>query len=187
MYIKHMPEKVTVKGYKYDDCTVIAIGNALGISYDLSRKILQTVGVLVDGKLTFRKQAPRRKDEFTLENRVNAICSSLCKSKKKFPRDSKENRVKLKEFAEKNKKGLYIALVDGHLAVVVNGEIVDTWDSGERKIICSYKIDVSEAHSKISNLSKFYKMNNKRHIFAKTNKCVIETLTHCNSIDVLSA
>ena len=32
MYIKHSPARITIKGYKRDDCTINAIGTALGIS-----------------------------------------------------------------------------------------------------------------------------------------------------------
>lgn len=57
MYITQTPERVYVKGYKRDDCTVIAIGNALGISYDLARKALQ-IGVCNSEGFTFRKSNP---------------------------------------------------------------------------------------------------------------------------------
>ena len=42
MFIKQSPERITLKGYKRDDCTINAIGNAAGLSYDLARKVLQT-------------------------------------------------------------------------------------------------------------------------------------------------
>ena len=39
MYVQMRPERVKIKGYKYDDCTVNSLANILGISYDLSRKM----------------------------------------------------------------------------------------------------------------------------------------------------
>lgn len=162
MCIKHSPVRVNVRGYKRDDCTVIAIGNSLGLSYDLSRKILQT-GSYRDGVFSFRKKQPRTKNEFIRQSIVEMICEALSVETLRFERSNAKKRTSLGEFAKDNDKGIYIALVDSHLATVIDGKVVDTWDSRKRKMIAAYKVDVEKAHKVIYELAKFYRMTSNEH------------------------
>lgn len=175
MYIKHSPERITIKGYKKDDCTVNAIGSAIGLSYDLSRKILQTA-VYYNGKFTFVKSKPRTKDSFTRRGHVKRVCEALSvdnhiyitdselRERMKSKQHSHVKGVKLRDFARSNNEGIYIVLVRGHLAAVINGKIVDTWDSGGREVEIAYKIDVDHARRTIADLAKFYRMDCDKHI-----------------------
>lgn len=168
MYIKHTPNKVAIKGYKDNDCTVIAIGNALGISYDLSRKILQTVysrRVTKHGELPFRTENPLAKEHFILQMHVQKVCRGLSVEEIKFEPFEREKRITLRKFAKDYNEGIYLALVDRHLATVIDGQLIDTFDSSSRKMIAAYKIDLPFAHETIKGLAKYYKMDNKKHIF----------------------
>lgn len=166
MYITHTPDRVAVKGYKRDDCTVIAIGNSLGLSYDLSRKILQT-GNYRNGTFTFRKRSPRTKNEFILQRHVQMICEALSVQTTKFETSNMKKRTSLGEFAKENNKGTYIALVDSHLSTVIDGKVIDAWDSRERKMIAAYKVDIDKAHEVIYELAKHYRMTSDKHFIKK--------------------
>lgn len=64
MFIKTTPERITIKGYKGSDCTCVALGNSLGLSYDLARKILQN-GRYYNNEFHFVKDNPITKSKFT--------------------------------------------------------------------------------------------------------------------------
>lgn len=179
MYIKHSPERIKIKGYKRDDCTVNAIGTALGISYDLSRKILQT-GICDSEEFKFLKRNPRTKNEFIKRQHVKKICAKLSVDRNVYISDAELNRIyqttendnhdskfknnTLAKFAECNPDGIFIVLVKNHLTAVINGKIVDTWDSSKRAVEVAYRVDVEKARDVIADLAKFYRMNSKKHI-----------------------
>lgn len=168
MYIKRIPTKVAIKGYKDNDCTVIAIGNALGISYDLSRKILQTVysrRVTKHGELPFRTENPLAKEHFILQMHVQKVCRGLSVEEIQFESFEKEKRTTLGKFIEDYNEGVYLALVDRHLATVIDGQLIDMFDSSSRNMIAAYKIDISFAQETVKGLASHYKMNNSKHIF----------------------
>jgi hypothetical protein len=174
MYINNSPERITIKGYKRDDCTVNAIGNAIGVSYDLARKILQ-VGIYYQGKFKFAKSKPRTKLQFTLKTHVKRICKALSTDEiiyaKYNPRTNRPIMTKtLAEVASENSKGIYIAIVKGHLATIINGKIIDTWDSSKSKVEVIYKVDVNQARNTIKDLAKFYRMDSDRHIIKNHTK-----------------
>lgn len=168
MYITHTPKRITLKGYKTDDCTIIAIGNALGLSYDLARKVLQ-VGSYRNRVFSFRKRNPMTKDEFIRQNHIEMICRALSVRSERFEINNRKKRTTLEEFAKENKKGVYIVLVDRHLVSVMNGKIVDTWNSTKRKVISAYEIDTERAHKMIYDLAVFYRMTSNEH-FVKGHK-----------------
>lgn len=175
MYIKYSPARITIKGYKRNNCTINAIGTALGISYDLARKILQT-GVYYNGEFTFVKSNPRTKMAFTKRSHVKRICEALSLDRNVYITDEelRQRRMKgirknpddnsLKRFAECNPEGIFIVLVRSHLVAVINGKIIDTWDSSDRAVEIAYRIDVNEARETIAELAKFYRMNSKEHL-----------------------
>lgn len=173
MYITHSPKRITLKGYKRDDCTINAIGNSLGLSYDLSRKILQ-VGISINNRFSFFVRSPRTKIEFTEQSNVEMICKSLSVKVERFETSNHKKRTSLAEFAQENNEGIYIALVDSHLVSVIDGKIVDTWDSRDRKMLFSYKIDVTKAHDKIYELAKFYKMTSNEHFIKEHKRKILE-------------
>lgn len=163
MYIKHSPERITIKGYKRDDCTINAIGTALGISYDLARKILQT-GIYYNGEFTFAKSNPRTKEAFMQRHHVKRICEALSIDRNVYISDEELSDNSLKRFAECNPEGIFIVLVRSHLVAVINGKIIDTWDSSGRAVEIAYRIDMNEARETIAELAKFYRMNSEEHL-----------------------
>lgn len=184
-YIKSVPHRVSIKGYKGNDCTINAIGNTLGISYDLARKLLQT-GNFKDGKFSFRIKSPRTKDEFTRRNNVRniltAISTDYCvyisdkeiqkkvQNKARITSDIKKTGSQsVNKFAESNPKGTFILLVYGHLTAVVDGVVVDAWNCGDYAVEIAYKISVPKARKVIKELASFYKMDSEEH-FVKNHK-----------------
>ena len=175
MYIKHSPERITIKGYKRDDCTINAIGTALGLSYDLSRKILQT-GVYYNGQFSFIKSNPRTKDAFTQRHHVKRICEALSIDRNVYISDEelRERKARssyrytkdnsLKRFADSNPEGVFIVLVHCHLVAIIDGKIIDTWDSSKRAVEVAYRVDVDQARKTIAELAKYYQMSSDEHI-----------------------
>lgn len=163
MFIKTKPKKVKISQFKkVDDCTINGLGTALNISYDLARKVFQTFESFSEGEIEFRKKGPKKKSEFILMGNVENICSALSEEVETF---GSKNPMNLKEFSEKYSEGTYLTLVQGHLSVVKNGDICDSWDSGERMMVYCYKVDVMKAQEKLSKLASFYKMNNSEHFY----------------------
>lgn len=185
MYINHSPKRITIKGYKRDDCTVNAIGSALGLSYDLARKILQT-GKYYNGEFTFAKSKPRTKLQFTERNHVKRICAALSvdsnvyisdeqlsKLNGRAPRRTKNNT--LAKFAEDNPNGIFIVLVKGHLTTVIDGKIIDRWDSSQKVVEIVYRIDVNKARNTIAELASFYRMDSQEHILRNHVKSIMKS------------
>lgn len=168
MFINNSPKKIKVQGYKRDDCTVRAIGNALGLSYDLSRKILQ-VGCYYNEQFSFLKKGPLTKLEFTSQPHVEKICGALSAKTIQFERSGAKPRTKLRDFAKDYNKGIYIVLVDRHLTVVMDGNVVDSWDCNDRNVVAAYRIDLKKSYDTIRDLAKFYKMHSTEH-YVKGNK-----------------
>jgi len=52
--------------------------------------------------------------------------------KQRMPRHKDNTRYTLEQFANENKKGSFIISLANHLTVIVDGNLIDTWD-------CSYK------------------------------------------------
>lgn len=185
MYIKHSPERITIKGYERDDCTINAIGTALGLSYDLSRKILQT-GIYYNGQFSFIKSNPRTKNEFIQRHHVKRICEALSVDRNIYISDKEllERKAKdscrynkensLKKFADSNPKGVFIVLVHCHLVAIVNGQIIDTWDSSKREVEIAYRVDVDKAREMIAELAKYYKMDSDKHILEEHIDFILE-------------
>ncbi|HHT96497.1 MAG TPA: hypothetical protein GXZ90_01210 [Clostridiales bacterium] len=183
MYIKHSPARITIKGYRHDDCTINAIGTALGLSYDLSRKILQT-GIYYNGEFTFVKSKPRTKKQFTQKYHVKRMCNALSidkyvyisddliikhKQKKSYPKTN----FTLAKFAEDNQVGIFLILTRNHLASVIDGKIVDTWNSSSKTIEIAYKVDIEHSREVIKELAKYYKMNSSNHILSEHTKNIL--------------
>lgn len=161
MYVRKSPRRITVKGYVKDDCTIIAIGNALGVSYDLARKVLQ-VGVYYDEQFAFAKSSPRTKLQFTDLFHVKRISRAL--SVEEFSYYGKN--MTLNDVSHQLNKGTYIILVKGHLTTLIDGKIVDTWDSGNSIVSVAYKVNPESAKETISDLAKFYGFNSEEHLIA---------------------
>ena len=175
MFIRHAPKRIKIKGYVKHDCTIVALGNALGISYDLARKILQT-GIYKNKEFSFMLNNPRTKQQFCKRRHIKQMCSALSISKKVYVYDYElmarkksklykpEIKKTLQSFAKDYNEGIYIVLLESHLTVVINGVIIDTWNPGNEEVHIAYKINVEHALSTISELASYYRMNTNQHI-----------------------
>lgn len=166
MFIKKAPKRVGVKGYKTKGCTCNALGNALGLSYDLSMKILQS-GDYSNNRFTFKRSQPRTRAQMIKTSNVKNICESLSVDIEDHYINSDgtpDIPMKLSEFAQAHPKGIYLVLMVDHIATVMYGKIIDTWDSSSHIVRTSYKVDTRLSRSVIRDLAKFYKLNNDEHI-----------------------
>ena len=175
MFIKQSPERITLKGYKRDDCTINAIGNAAGLSYDLARKVLQTAIFHRNTTMGFVESKPRTKAQFIMRSHVLRLCRHLSVDDEWFMSDEEtyslytynkapKNTITLKDFANEKREGIYIVVAKGHLSVVTNGKIIDTWDSGHLPVEGVCKIDVKRAQSAVMDIANFYGFNSDKHI-----------------------
>lgn len=163
-FIRETPSRVKIKGYKKNSCTMIALGNALGISYDLSKKVFQSfiMKSIFGDSILFSKDKLLTKQEFTKQSHVERVCQALS-GEVYYP----EKFITLREYAEENNEGLCLALVRGHLAVVNNGQIIDTWDSSDRTIVSIYKINRNKALNLIKPIAEHYGLLDSNHFNTK--------------------
>lgn len=54
--------------------------------------------------------------------------------KNKMPKDKNGKRIKLSKFSDENPNKLFIANVVGHVTVIENNTLLDTWDCGGKCI-----------------------------------------------------
>lgn len=183
MFINHSPERITVKGYKRNDCTMNAIGSAVGISYDLARKVLQTAIFSPRKEMSFVKSKPRTKAQFTGRGHVKRLAQALSVDKIEYISDMdilahykkpKAGAPTLKEFANEYNKGIYLVLVKAHLVTVIDGAIVDTWYSGERIVEVAFEIEPKKAQKTIAEIAKFYRMDSDQHILKDHHKAILK-------------
>lgn len=109
------------------DCVIRAIAYATRIGWD------ETLGSLY--KIGFKmKRLPN--DDKVFEQYL----SNLGYSKQSQPRKPDNTKYTVKEFAKKYPKGTYIVRMAGHLSVVDNGKIIDTWNCGYKCVGNYWKI-----------------------------------------------
>ena len=178
MLVKYQPKKIKVKGYVNNDCTINSIGTALGISYDLARKLLQTGVYKNKGEIDFYRRGPRTKVEFSMRSNVVRICEAISQDKNVFiTEEERRQRLRLSKqvrglgnsdnsvakFAKHNSKGVFILLAHGHLITVINGIVVDSIDSTNMAVEIAYRINVKQARNVIKELAEFYRMSSPEH------------------------
>ena len=108
------------KGNFVNDCVVRAISVAEGKSWDEAYKelseIAQKEGILLDD--------------------VNFVENYLDKTYKRACHYSKT----VGEFIEEYPKGTYLITMQGHITVVIDGVLYDTFDCRDRRMWCSWKV-----------------------------------------------
>lgn len=108
------------KGNFVNDCVVRAISKAEGKSWDKTYEklsdIAQAQGILLDD--------------------VNFVEEYLDRRYKRACHYSKT----VGEFAEENLKGTYLITMQGHITVLINGTIYDTFDCRNRRMWCAWKV-----------------------------------------------
>ena len=104
------------KGNNTADCVIRAISVAEGKTWDETYEklsnIAQSEGVLIDD--------------------VNFVENYLDKKYERVPHCSKT----IREFIEEYPRGIYLITMEGHITVVMNGVLYDTFDCRDRRIWC---------------------------------------------------
>lgn len=58
--------------------------------------------------------------------------------------------IRVRDFAAKNPKGVYIVGTGSHVVAIVNGNYCDTWDSGDESVtVCYKKGDVKNGNATV--------------------------------------
>lgn len=108
------------KGNFVNDCVIRAISVAEGKSWDKTyeelSEIAQKEGILLDD--------------------VNFVEGYLDKRYKRVPHYSKT----IREFIEEYPKGIYLITMEGHITVVIDGVLYDTFDCRDRRIWGIWKV-----------------------------------------------
>lgn len=176
MLVKFRPSRIKIKGYKRNDCSINALGSALGISYDLARKVLQTAVYVKKGEISFLKKRPRTKSELSSKRNVIQVCEAICEDRAVFtaPKSKACSSRRAKhlghrdnsvgKFAKSNASGIFILLTDTHMLTVIDGKVIDTWDSTDLVVEIAYRVNIDKARQSIANLAKFYKLASESHM-----------------------
>lgn len=102
-----------------NDCVIRAIAKATKMNWDDIYAGLYRVGM----------------EEKDLPNSRKVYSKFLCLmgySMQKQPHKADNSKYTASEFADKFNKGTYIISLAGHLSVVVDGKIYDTWNCGNK-------------------------------------------------------
>jgi hypothetical protein len=109
-----------VLGQSVNDCVVRAISKAQGKTWDETYEelsdIAQSEGILLDD--------------------VNFVEEYLDKRYKRTCHYSKT----VGEFAKEHKRGTYLITMEGHITVIINGIIYDTFDCSDRRMWCAWTV-----------------------------------------------
>ncbi len=115
---------------KGGDCQVRALVVTLGLEYDAAWHLL------------YRMQGERRKCGFCLVDSLNDGDQRLrIKARLSFPAKAGRKRMTGADFCKKHKKGRFILRMAHHVAAVVDGELLDTWDSSQKCVYAAWEMD----------------------------------------------
>ena len=101
-----------------EDCTIRAISVAENISWDKA----------------YRKLSDYARQRGLMLSSVQSIESYLDDNYKRFC----NYNITVGEFARKYNRGIYLVTMRGHITVIVNGVIIDTFDCSNRKMWCAW-------------------------------------------------
>lgn len=108
------------KGNFVNDCVIRAISVAEGKSWDETYNelsdIAQSEGILLD-------------DVEFVENYLDDRYERVCHYAKTVD-----------EFIEEYPYGIYLITMDGHITVVIDGTLYDTFDCRNRRMFCSWEV-----------------------------------------------
>lgn len=108
------------KGNFVNDCVVRAISVAEGKSWDTTYEELSDIA----------------QQEGNLLDDVNFVESYLDKRYKRTPHCSRT----VGEFMEEYPKGIYLITMEGHITVVIDGVLYDTFDCRNRRMWCAWEV-----------------------------------------------
>ena len=101
-----------------EDCTIRAISVAENISWDKA----------------YRKLSDYARQRGLMLSSVQSIESYLDDNYKRFC----NYNITVGEFARKYNRGIYLVTMRGHITVIINGVIIDTFDCSNRKMWCAW-------------------------------------------------
>ena len=107
-----------------NDCVVRAISAAEGKSWDTTYQELSAIA----------------QEEGTLLDDVDFVEGYLDERYKRVPHCSKT----IREFIEECPHGAYLITVEGHITVVIDGILFDTFDCRDRRIWCIWAVPKGE-------------------------------------------
>lgn len=116
------------EGKNIKDCVVRAFSTAFDLSYDLTLQRL----TLARSELHYKSI----KDTDFIDEYLEKIGSE----KLSFKPEKGKPRIKLCQFADQHKDGVYIVRVKGHIAAVIEGCVLDTWDSTYLTVYKAWKV-----------------------------------------------
>ena len=129
MYIKYNANPLNKTSSS--DCAIRAISKALCKPYDDVYIDLFNIG-------------------FEMKNLPNAqsvyerYFKEIGYVRNKQPKKSDNTKYTVSEFVSLHNKGIYIITIQGHMTVVIDGDIYDTWDCGNSKICLYYTPKLKE-------------------------------------------
>lgn len=103
------------------DCAFRAISFALGITWEDALKELTEVALKV-------KDPPNSKKVIEKYLKLKGF------EKQKQPRQIENTKYTVNEFCDFKPQGTYLVTVAGHITVVKDGHIYDTWDCGYKSV-----------------------------------------------------
>lgn len=101
-----------------EDCTIRAISVAENISWDKA----------------YRKLSDYARERGLMLSSVQSIESYLDDNYYRFC----NYNITVGEFARKYNRGTYLVTMRGHITVIINGVIIDTFDCSNRKMWCAW-------------------------------------------------
>lgn len=101
-----------------EDCTIRAISVAENISWDKA----------------YRKLSDYARQRGLMLSSVQSIESYLDDNYYRFC----NYNITVGEFARRYNKGTYLVTMRGHITVIINGVIIDTFDCSNRKMWCAW-------------------------------------------------
>ncbi len=111
---------VNPKNKKAGDCVVRAFSIATGESWDKTLTDLFQIALKI-------KFMPNDKETYSKYAESMGFIVRKVELKN-------GHKPTVKSFAEDNKSGVYILRVANHLVTVINGEYIDSWDSGYKSV-----------------------------------------------------
>lgn len=107
-------------GHDIEDCTIRSISVAEGISWDKA----------------YRKLSDYARNRGLMISSVESIEDYLDEHYDRYC----ESNLKVGEFAELNPYGTYLVTMLGHITVIKNGTIIDTFDCSDRIMWCAWEV-----------------------------------------------
>lgn len=111
-----------------NDCTVMAMATAFGISYKVAHNHIKKNLGRVDGKPV------RMFPSFSSSFPFGTVDTH------RFKIDGIKNNITLGKFCEQHPKGRFILLVQGHALAVVDGVVYDHSEKPRRHVLLAYEI-----------------------------------------------